>query len=38
MDNYEVIVESLKKADKPMKAGEAADATGIDKKSRRGHG
>jgi DNA-binding IscR family transcriptional regulator len=32
MDNYEVIVDFFMKSDKPVKAGEVADATGIDKK------
>ena len=32
MDNYEVIIDFFKKAEKPVKAGEVADATGIDKK------
>ena len=32
MDNYKTIVDFFTKADKPVKAGEVADATGIDKK------
>ncbi|MDW7674657.1 MAG: FaeA/PapI family transcriptional regulator [Bacillota bacterium] len=32
MDNYEVILDFFNKADKPVKAGEIATATGIDKK------
>ena len=32
MDNYGIIVDFFTNADKPVKAGEVADATGIDKK------
>ena len=32
MDNYEVILDFFSKSDKPVKAGEVATATGIDKK------
>ncbi len=32
VDNYEVILDFFSKADKPVKAGEVAAATGIDKK------
>ena len=32
MDNYQAIVDFFNKADKPVKAGDIADATGIDKK------
>lgn len=32
MDNYQAIVDFFERADKPVKAGEVADATGIDKK------
>ena len=32
MDNYEVIVDFFMESDKPVKAGEVADTTGIDKK------
>ncbi len=32
MDNYEVILEFFNQADKPVKAGEVAQATGIEKK------
>ncbi len=32
MDNYEVIVEFFRSADKPVSAGQIATATGIDRK------
>jgi DNA-binding IscR family transcriptional regulator len=32
MDNYQAIVDFFTKAEKPVKAGEVADVTGIDKK------
>jgi DNA-binding IscR family transcriptional regulator len=32
MDNYEAILDFFNKAEKPVKAGEVAAATGIDKK------
>lgn len=32
MDNYEMIVELFKNADKPVSAGQIATATGIDRK------
>ena len=32
MDNYQAIVDFFKNADKPVKAGDVAAATGIDKK------
>lgn len=32
MDNYEVILDFFAKSEKPVKAGEVAAATGIDKK------
>ncbi|MGE5631879.1 MAG: HTH domain-containing protein [Caulobacteraceae bacterium] len=32
MDNYEVILEFFKKAEKPVSAGQIATATGIDRK------
>lgn len=32
MDNYEVIVEFFRNADKPVNAGLIAEATGIDRK------
>lgn len=32
MDNYEVIVEFFRNADKPVSAGQIATATGIDRK------
>lgn len=32
MDNYQVILEFFKKADKPVSAGDVATATGIERK------
>lgn len=32
MDNYDVVVDFFNKAEKAVKAGEIADATGVDKK------
>jgi DNA-binding IscR family transcriptional regulator len=32
MDNYDVILDFFSKSEKPVKAGEVATATGIDKK------
>lgn len=32
MENYEVILDFFSKSDKPVKAGDVAGATGIDKK------
>jgi DNA-binding MarR family transcriptional regulator len=32
MENQEVVLETLKKASDPLKAGEIAEMTGIDKK------
>ena len=32
MDNYEVILDFFNKAEKPVSAGQIADATGIDRK------
>ena len=32
MDNYEVVLEYFKNADKPVKAGDVVEATGLDKK------
>ena len=31
MDNYEVVLEYFKNADKPVKAGDVVEATGLDK-------
>jgi DNA-binding IscR family transcriptional regulator len=31
MDTSEIVIKTLKKAGKPMKSGEIAEATGIDK-------
>lgn len=32
MDNYQVVLEFFKKAEKPVSAGEVATATGVDRK------
>ena len=32
MDNYEEVLEYFKNADKPVKAGDVVEATGLDKK------
>jgi len=32
MGNYEAVLDFLKKADQPVRAGDVAEATGIDKK------
>ena len=32
MDNYEIIVDFFNKAEKPVSAGQIAEATGIDRK------
>lgn len=32
MDNYNVVLDFFKKADKPVKAGDVAEATGVEKK------
>ena len=32
MDNYKIVLEFFEKANKPVKAGEVAEGTGLDKK------